>query len=36
MKISNYLTSEFDIDKSEILERKDAYPYEWVNSSEKI
>ena len=26
-----YLTSEFGIDKLEILERKDAYPYEWVD-----
>ena len=24
------LTSEFGIDKLEILKRKDAYPYEWV------
>ena len=27
-----HLTSEFDIDKLEILKRKDAYPYEWVDS----
>ena len=31
-----YLPSEFDIDKLEILKRKDAYPYEWVNSYEKF
>ena len=31
-----YLTSEFGIDKLEILERKDAYPYEWVDSYEKF
>ena len=30
------LTSEFDIDKLEILKRKDAYPYEWVDSYEKF
>ena len=30
-----YLTSEFGIDKFEILKRKDAYPYEWVDSYEK-
>ena len=27
-----HLTSEFGIDQLEILKRKDAYPYEWVNS----
>ena len=27
-----YLVSEFCIDKLEILRRKDAYPYEWVDS----
>ena len=31
-----HLTSEFGIDKLEILKRKDAYPYEWVNSDEKF
>ena len=31
-----HLTSEFGIDKSEILKRKDAYPYEWVDSYEKF
>ena len=31
-----YLVSEFGIDKLEILKRKDAYPYEWVDSSEKL
>ena len=31
-----HLTSEFDIDKLGILKRKDAYPYEWVNSYEKL
>ena len=31
-----YLTSEFSIDKLEILKRKDAYPYEWVDSYEKF
>ena len=29
-----HLTSEFGIDKSEILKRKDAYPYGWVDSYE--
>ena len=29
-----HLTSEFGIDKLEILKRKDAYPYEWVDSYE--
>ena len=31
-----YLVSEFSIDKLEILRRKDAYPYEWVDSYEKF
>ena len=31
-----HLTSEFGVDKSEILKRKDAYPYEWVDSYEKF
>ena len=31
-----HLTSEFGIDKLEILKRKDAYPYEWVGSYEKL
>ena len=31
-----YLVSEFGIDKLEILKRKDAYPYEWVDSYEKF
>ena len=31
-----HLTSEFAIDKLEILKRKDAYPYEWVNSYKKF
>ena len=31
-----YLVSEFDIDKLEILRRKDAYSYEWVYSYEKF
>ena len=30
-----HLTSEFGNDKLEILRRKDAYPYEWVDSYEK-
>ena len=30
-----HLTSEFGIDKLEILKRKDAYPYKWVNCYEK-
>ena len=30
------LTSEFGIDKLEMLKRKDAYPYEWVDSYEKF
>ena len=31
-----YLVSEFGIDKLEILKRKDAYPYEWIDSYEKF
>ena len=31
-----YLMSEFPIDKLELLKRKDAYPYEWVDSYEKF
>ena len=31
-----HLTSEFGIDKLEILKRKDPYPYEWVDSYEKF
>ena len=31
-----YLVSEFGIDKLEILKRRDAYPYEWVDSFEKL
>ena len=31
-----YLVSEFGIDKLEILKRKDAYPYEWVDSYKKF
>ena len=31
-----YLMSEFPSDKLEILKRKDAYPYEWVDSYEKF
>ena len=31
-----YLVSKFGIDKLEILKRKDAYPYEWVDSYEKL
>ena len=31
-----YLVSEFGIDKLEILRRKDAYPYEWVDSYGKF
>ena len=31
-----YLISEFSPDKLEILKRKDAYLYEWVDSSEKF
>ena len=31
-----HLPSEFGIDKLEILKRKDAHPYEWVDSYEKF
>ena len=31
-----HLTSEFGIDKLEILKRKDAYPYEWVDYYKKF
>ena len=31
-----YLMSEFPKDKLEILKRKDAYPYEWVDSYKKF
>ena len=31
-----HLISEFGIDKLEILKRKDAYPYEWVDSYEEF
>ena len=31
-----YLLSEFSHDKLEILKRKDAYPYEWVDNYKKI
>ena len=31
-----HLTSEFGTDKLKILKRKDAYPYEWVDSYEKF
>ena len=31
-----YLVSELGIDKLEILKRKDAYPYEWVDSYKKF
>ena len=31
-----HFTSEFDIDKLGILKRKDAYPYEWVDSYGKV
>ena len=31
-----YLVSEFGIDKLEILKKKDAYPYEWVDLYEKF
>ena len=31
-----HLISELDIDKLEILKRKDAYPYEWVDLYEKF
>ena len=33
---SKHLISEFGVDKLEILKRKDAYPYEWVDSYEKL
>ena len=32
----NHLMLEFDTDKLEILKRKDAYPYEWLDSYEKF
>ena len=35
MKISSILISEFGIDKLEMLKRKNAYPYEQVDSYEK-
>ena len=31
-----HLVSEFGVDKLEILKRKDAYPYEWLDSFEKF
>ena len=31
-----HLTSEFGIDELEILKRKDAYPYEWIDFYEKF
>ena len=31
-----HLTSEFSIDKLEMLKTKDVYPYKWVNSYEKF
>ena len=31
-----HLTSEFGVDKSDILKRKDAYPYEWADFYEKF
>ena len=31
-----HLTSEFDIDKLDMLKRKDVYPYEWVDSYKKF
>ena len=31
-----HLTSEFGIDRLDILKRKDTYPYEWVNCYEKF
>ena len=31
-----HLMSEFTVDKLEILKRKDAYPYEWVDFYEKF
>ena len=30
-----HLISDFGVDKIEKLKRKDAYPYEWVDSDEK-
>ena len=30
------MTSDFDIDKLEMLKRKEAYPYEWVDSYERF
>ena len=36
MRHFKYLVSEFGTDKLEILKRKDAYPYEWVDSHEKF
>ena len=36
MNIFKHLISEFGIGKLEILKRKDAYPYEWVDSYEKF
>ena len=35
-EVFKYLVSEFSIDKLEILKRKDAYPYEFVDSYEKF
>ena len=34
--VFKHLTSEFGIDKSEKLKRKNACPYEWVDSYEKF
>ena len=31
-----HLTSEFSIDKLKILKRKEACPYEWLDSNEKF
>ena len=31
-----YLVSESGINKLKILKRKDAYPYEWLDSDEKL
>ena len=36
MRHFKYLVSEFGTDKLEILKRKDAYPYEWVDLYEKF
>ena len=36
IKDFKYLVSEFGIDKLELLKRKDAYPYEWVDLYEKF